>query len=1114
MKVKKLLAALLAVAMVLGMMTVPAFAEETENLDGESLVTASDEEISTFAAADRFYSADGSLFCLVNDDETSVTVRLSSDFKGEITIPKTVTNTDSGKEYTVTALDRAVNYTNKTITAVTIQADIKTLPRNFFNNYEKLESVVLPDTLNAIGEVAFSDCKALASINLPVGLESIGYGAFERSGLTEITLPSTVTTLGHRVFSNMYALKKADLSELSITTLPDSIFACSASYAVSIEEVKLPETLTAIGMSAFEKCTGLTDIDIPDTVESIGRYAFKGCTGLTTITLPGSLNDVAYSAFDGCSNLETVTVPASVTEINFLAFTNCPKVKFSFSEDSQYTSDEQGVIYNTDKTELIYCPGTVTAYTIPSTVKKIAGGAFGGGKIQSIVIPANVETIGGSAFRNCSALRTLTIEDGDKMLDIQNMAFERSGLNTVTFGNRPVTIADGNAVNNGPQGNGVFFNCSGLTTVNFGEGLTKIGRQAFFGTKIKELALPASLKTIGEEAFFGYNTGMQTITSLTFAEGSQLESIGVRAFQNQPIASELKIPATVTEIGSEAFRGTKLPALSFEEGCQLTEIGYNSFENCKNLKNAVIPDSVEAIRSSAFSGCSGLATVTISKDSNLKLIDNSAFRGCSALTNIYLPDGLKTISSNAFLNCKSLESVDIPDSVIFEDVYKGYSSFSGCSSLTSVTLPENMTVIPRSMFYGCSALTEIVIPSGVKEIGATAFNGCTNLTKVVVLTGADADLKIDNSAFKGTDGITFYTSNKDVAAFVESEATNPNDTHKIAPVEDAGVQFPATLNARLSLYADRENSGVFNLYLTPVGGEIKAFADLEFYVENALSTGKIGVEVMPGEKMNLAFETNAGGKTRYLLYVKPTDGENGGVITIPANGMVIGKVVLSGYGAGTLSITDAYGNGEIPDSIYDPIILETAEGNVNASVQYDLKPARQTLTVNVAFPNGVTDNAAAYQDMKATVSGGDLTENIVLNFGSDGVAQKDGGYSFTQELTQNVSYTVTLEGAGYRTVRYTVNMNDDKTLNFWNNVKDEATVVEVGKDASAVKSTFLAGDIVKDNIINLYDLSAVVSYFGTENLAADYPAYAKYDLNRDGKIDSKDVAMVLVSWGN
>ena len=97
-------------------------------------------------------------------------------------------------------------------------------------------------------------------------------------------------------------------------------------------------------------------------------------------------------------------------------------------------------------------------------------------------------------------------------------------------------------------------------------------------------------------------------------------------------------------------------------------------------------------------------------------------------------------------------------------------------------------------------------------------------------------------------------------------------------------------------------------------------------------------------------------------------------------------------------------------------------------------------------------------------------------------------------------------------------MTENKTLNFWNNVKDNDTYIEVsesGVKKNAVKTNFLAGDIVKDNNINVYDLSAVVSYFGEINLDKDNkPQYAKYDLNRDGKVDSKDVAYVLVSWGN
>jgi hypothetical protein len=115
-------------------------------------------------------------------------------------------------------------------------------------------------------------------------------------------------------------------------------------------------------------------------------------------------------------------------------------------------------------------------------------------------------------------------------------------------------------------------------------------------------------------------------------------------------------------------------------------------------------------------------------------------------------------------------------------------------------------------------------------------------------------------------------------------------------------------------------------------------------------------------------------------------------------------------------------------------------------------------------------------------------------------------------------YTVTVSGAGYRTATATAVVGDeattDFTFNFWNNVKDTENATVIFNGGKTMTKNFLAGDIVKDNNINIYDLSAVVAYFGTEGLSKDYkPEYAKYDLNRDGVIDSKDVAYVLVSWG-
>ena len=228
------------------------------------------------------------------------------------------------------------------------------------------------------------------------------------------------------------------------------------------------------------------------------------------------------------------------------------------------------------------------------------------------------------------------------------------------------------------------------------------------------------------------------------------------------------------------------------------------------------------------------------------------------------------------------------------------------------------------------------------------------------------------------------------------------------------------------------------------------------------------------------------------------------------------------------NIVDTYAPGGVLDgkNVGTLLIIDTVEEEIFAPTQQ--------LTINVSFPNTVENNKLAYQDMNVLVTGDDIAD-ISIDLGKDNLEEvaltlnnkNEASYDvdFDEEksvytiviknaLTANTTYNVTVSGAGYRTAKYTVTMTEDKTLNFWNNVKDNAVEVEEKKASSAKNVTFLAGDIVKDSVINIYDLSAVVSYFGEINLSeTNNKAYAKYDLNRDGKIDSKDVAYVLVSWG-
>jgi len=283
----------------------------------------------------------------------------------------------------------------------------------------------------------------------------------------------------------------------------------------------------------------------------------------------------------------------------------------------------------------------------------------------------------------------------------------------------------------------------------------------------------------------------------------------------------------------------------------------------------------------------------------------------------------------------------------------------------------------------------------------------------------------------------------------------------------------------------------------------------------AISSDKVAYEILESNAQvdinNVNNLTN-----RYEFHYKGKDNAND-----TAESIVIGQVKFTGYDSFVFSVADADTNLVTATTVDDNIVDEFKAGadlDVSATVSDEIIVPTRTLTINIDFPNAVKDNDIAYQDMTVVISGEDI-EDITYHLGKGeeacDVAMNNGDYVITvaNALTLNASYDIVVTGAGYRTARYTVRMTDNKTVNFWNNVKDADAAVEEGK--AYAKLNYLAGDIVKDNKINTYDLSAVVSYFGETGLSAtNNKDYAKYDLNRDGFIDSKDVAIVLVSWGN
>ena len=172
---------------------------------------------------------------------------------------------------------------------------------------------------NCIGENAFVFCSGLTSITLPSGVTSIGGAAFEDCrGLTSLTIPPGVTEIGASTFRHCSGLTSLSLPS-SLTSIGESAFeGCSGLTSLTI-----PSGVTSINESAFEDCSGLTSLAIPSSVTLIDAFAFEGCSGLTSLTLPSSITSINLGVFRGCSGLTSLTIPSSVTLIDDYAFAYC-----------------------------------------------------------------------------------------------------------------------------------------------------------------------------------------------------------------------------------------------------------------------------------------------------------------------------------------------------------------------------------------------------------------------------------------------------------------------------------------------------------------------------------------------------------------------------------------------------------------------------------------------------------------------------------------------------------------------------------------------------------------------------------------------------------------------
>ena len=534
-----------------------------------------------------------------------------------------------------------------------------------------ITSITIPDSVTSIGNDAFGDCGNLTDITIPDSVTSIGdYTFYGCKSLTSITIPCSVTSIGDYTFYGCKSLTSITIP-CSVTSIGNDAFG----FCENLTNITIPDSVTSIGDYTFYGCTSLTSITIPNSVTSIGNYTFYGCTSLTSITIPDSVISIGWCAFYDCASLTSITIPNSITSIGLEAFDNTP----------WYDSKPDGIVYIG---KILYrYKGDMPANT-------------------NIVIPDSVASIGYRAFYDCTNLTSITIPNS--VTSIEESAFGWcEGLTSITIPNSVTNIEES-----------AFEWCEGLTSITIPNSVTSIEESAFQCCKgLTSVTIPDSVKSVGQSAF----EYCESLTSITIP--NSVISIGWSAFENCTSLTSITIPDSVTNIGGSAF------------------------ENCTSLENITIPNSVTSIEKKAFYGCKSLTSITI--PDCVTSIGNGAFYGCKSLTSITIPDSVTSIGEGAFRNCKSLTSITIPKSV----TSIGNWAFESCNNLTSITIPNSVTSIGAGVFSSCTRLANITIPNGVTSIGRSAFEYCTSLTSMII---PDSVTSIGGSAFKGCDNLTIY----------------------------------------------------------------------------------------------------------------------------------------------------------------------------------------------------------------------------------------------------------------------------------------------------------------------------------------------------------------------
>lgn len=461
----------------------------------------------------------------------------------------------------------------------------------------------------------------------------------------------------------------------------------------------------------------------------IGKGAFYKRTLPTVMALPAGVTVIEEEAFAKCRGLKNLTLPEGVTEIKAGAFRDAPMLE-NVNFSNGLLSIGENAFYDTE--------------------------------LKKVFLPDGVREVAFSAFKYCNSISSFSFSlEGLSFSEEEPHFLNFFGITQNMVLSDPIYSVRHVEIRSGDIPDSFFYRMRNVTDVTFGEGVTRIGADAFVGCqKIKSLYLPDSLIAVGNNAFFDC-VGLKEISLPFLGNGIPVFSLvfGTGGYS----ASETeKDPELVPKNRTVTVRSGNIPAHAFEQTYYVSKvilpddaevIGEYAFVDCSKLTDVTLKNGVKTIGKYAFFGCS-FSSITLPQtvksigahafDNSKKLemvnfgqglreIGDYAFYRCKMLNHVTLPAGLTYIGNGAFRLCTALQTIALPDSVCAV----GQGAFRECENLTAAYLPEGLEIIPDSLFHSCFRLKTVSMPKALKEIGSMAFLRCCTLSSLTLPEGLE-----------------------------------------------------------------------------------------------------------------------------------------------------------------------------------------------------------------------------------------------------------------------------------------------------------------------------------------------------------------------------------------